>query len=98
MVYLTMPTRPLLFVCTPPPLFSTRPVFHILPHVVNVRFPVVIPEIAAVAAEEAKKKEKVRKWVMQSCSHPTRHTLVSISHYFTPPDTLSSSSRSTSNN
>ena len=59
MVYLTMPIRPLLFVCIPPPLYSTRPVFHILPHVVNVRFPVVIPEIVIVAQNEAKKKEKV---------------------------------------
>ena len=52
-VYLTMPTRPLLYVCIPPPIYSTRPVFHISPHVVNVRFPIIIPEIAAIAATTA---------------------------------------------
>jgi lysophospholipase L1-like esterase len=44
-----LPTKPALYICIPPPLYSEQPVFGIQPHVVNKILPVVVPDIAVAA-------------------------------------------------
>jgi lysophospholipase L1-like esterase len=53
--YLNMPTQPTLFVCIPPPLYTTRAAFGIQPHIVNQVLPVIVPEVARAAAARSEK-------------------------------------------
>jgi acyl-CoA thioesterase I len=44
-----LPTKPALYICIPPPLYSGFPAYGVQPHVMHEVLPAIIPEIAAAA-------------------------------------------------